>query len=191
MKLTEKNKIIIEWTAAVVLIILCINYYILSYKSFTPLQVFKNAERTSNYGPSTIVEKLERDGNIIYLARYKDWISTQVIKRDFIMWSSADGGVTGAPIDYNKKITYYYSGSTPKDSSKFLWNLYGYVNDKNITQVDVQIKRKDKIENLQCKVDNSKMFIFSWLDSKNERSIFIKIIGKDKNNNIIYEHEGQ
>jgi hypothetical protein len=186
MKLSEKYKAIIEWIIAIVLVVICVYYYVLSYKSFTPLQAFKNSEKTMNYGPSEIIKELDKDNVKIYLAKYKNWFSAQAFERNLITWKFAGGSVSGTPINFNEKLTYSYSGATLKDN-KFLWNLYGYVNDINITKVRLQVKRGDKTESLEYQLDKSNMFIFSWFNNNGEQSTFTKIIGLDKDNKVIYE----
>lgn len=188
MNLSEKSKAIIEWIIAVILVMICVYYYVLSYSSFTPLQAFKNSERTMNYGPSEIIKELDKDKVKIYLAKYKNWFSAQAFEKNLITWRFAGGSVAGTTINFNEKITYSYSGASVKNN-KFLWNLYGYVNDINITKVSLEVKRGDKTESIDYQLDKSNMFIFSWFNNNGEESTFTKIIGMDKDNKVVYEYE--
>jgi len=188
MRLSEKSKAIIEWIIAIILVVICVYFYVLRDTSFTPLQAFKSSERTINYGPSQIIKELDKEGTKVYLAKYKNWISSQVIERKLLTWRVTGGNITGIPINYNEKITHSWSGSTETDN-KSLWNLYGYVNDNSITKVTLQIKKQEKTESLEYQLDKSNMFIFSWFDYKGEKSNFTKITGMDKNNNVVYEYK--
>lgn len=186
--MTKSSKIfraIIEWIIAFVLVIICVNFYSLN---FTPFQAFRNSERTINYGPSEIIKELDKNGTKIYLARYKNWISSQVIERQWGTWRFSGGNVTGTPINYKEKITYSFGGSAETDN-KYLWDLYGYVNDTKINKVILQVKRNDKTESFEYKIDKSNMFIFYWVDNNGGQSTLTKIIGMDKDNNTIYEYK--
>lgn len=188
MNLSEKSKAIIEWIIAVILVMLCVYYYVLSYSSLSPHQAFKNSERTINYGPSEIIKEVDKDNVKIYLAKYKNWFSAQAFERNLITWKFAGGDVAGTPINFNEKITYSWSGASLKNN-KFLWNLYGYVNDKNITKVSLEVKKGNKTESLEYQLDKSNMFIFSWFDNNGEKATFTKINGSDKDNKVVYEYK--
>lgn len=187
MKLSEKSKALIEWPIAIFLAALCVYFYVLSYRSFTPLQAFRNSERTMNYGPSEIIKEVDMDDVKIYLARYKNWFSCQPVKKNLITWATEGGCVTGVPINSNEKINYYWFGSSIK-SNKFLNSLFGYVNDPSIAAVTVEAERGGKVESFHYKLDNSKMFIFYWFDTDG-KLFYRKITGTDKMNNIIYEYK--
>ena len=185
MKSSNKFRAIIEWIIAVVLVIICVNFYSIR---FTPLQAFRNSEKTMNYGPSEIIKKLDKGGTKIYLARYKNWISSQVIESQWGTWRYSGGSVTGTPINYKEKITYSWCGSAETDN-KYLWDLYGYVNDTKINKVILQVKRNEKTESFEYQLDKSNMFIFSWVDNKGGQSTLTKIIGMDKDNKSVYEYK--
>jgi hypothetical protein len=188
MKLNEKSKAFIEWALAIFLAIVCLNFYVFSYMKFSPEKAFRSSERTINYGPSQIVKELDKDGIRIYLARYKDWISAQAIERKLITFSHAGGNVTGIPIKYDEKVTYTWSGSSVK-KNKFLWMVYGYVNDAAIHKITLNIKRGDKIESMEYLLDENRMFVFTWLDDNSNQGFIYKVTGTDKENNILYENK--
>lgn len=188
MKLSEKSKVVIEWVIAIIMAAVCFDFYVLRYKSFTPLKAFRDSERTLNYGPSEIVKELDTDGIKIYLGKYKDWISAQAIKTNLITWSHLGGNVTGVPIKYDEKVAYSWSGSSVKNN-KFLWIAYGFVNDASISKITLQVKTGDKQDSMEYLLDKDKMFIFSWFDDNPNRSTISKIIGTDKDNNVIYEYK--
>lgn len=187
MKLSEKSKAVIEWVIAVFLAALCLYFYVLSYRSFTPLQAFKESESTINYGPSKIIKEVDMDGIIIYLAKYKGWFSCQFVDKKLMTWGSGGGCITGVPINNKEKINHSWYISSIK-GNKYLDCLFGYVNDANIATVTLEVEKTGKVEYFHYKIDNNKMFLFSWFD-KDGRSVFRKITGTDKMNNIIYEYK--
>lgn len=188
MKLSKKSKAVIEWVVAIIMVAVCFDFYVLRHKSFTPLKAFRDSERTLNYGPSEIVKELDKDGLKIYLGKYKDWMSSQAIKKNLITWSPLGGNVTGVPIKYSEKVTYSWSGSSVKNN-KFLWIVYGFVNDASISKITLQVKTGDKQDSMEYLLDKDRMFIFSWFDDNSSRSTISKIIGTDKDNRVIYEYK--
>ncbi|MHC1684546.1 MAG: hypothetical protein AB6733_16655 [Clostridiaceae bacterium] len=188
MKLSERFKAVIEWSLAIILVMTCIYFYGIQDKRFTPLQVFKYGERTINYGPSEIVKEEDLDGIKIYLAKYKGWYSAQAIKKNLITWSYVNGSPSGTPINTDEKINYNY-GSTAVDDKKMFSIFYGYVNDKNIVKVILDVKREDQVESKEYEIDDNKMFVFGWFNNEGTISMFSRLIGVDKNGDIVYEYK--
>lgn len=102
-------------------------------------------------------------------------------------WGSEGGCITGVPINSKEKINHsWYVGSIK--GNKYLNCLFGYVNDANIATVTLEVEKAGKVEYFHYKIDNNKMFLFSWFDTDG-RSVFRKITGTDKMNSVIYEYK--
>lgn len=182
MKINKKVQAIFEWILAIVLIVLCFNYSVLGYGSFSAVEAHKESEKTFHYGPSSIIKTIDLDGGKLFLCRYKKWISVDIIRHGFIKWYPA-GNVSGCPIDYTKKVTCFTGTSPIKDQKCLL--VYGYVNDDTITQIIIAEGNND-VKTRKYNIGRSKMFVFYWYPYKvNYTSLKLK--GIDSQGNIKWE----
>ncbi|GKU24171.1 hypothetical protein [Clostridium folliculivorans] len=185
MKISKKHiSGIIEWSIAIVLLLICYKYSFLSYGSFSPLKAHELSERTYHYGPSKIIKTIDIDKGKVYLCRYKDWFSADTVNKEIIKWYPGDG-VSGTPIDSSKQVSYSWSGSGTKNNEMFM-KVYGYVSDSKITTI--QIEGDDKISVPKYQLDESRMFIFYWNeDNKQNKTKYL--VGLDKDGKVIYKEE--
>lgn len=183
MKINKKYTPIIEWILAIFLLIICFKYTLLSYGSFSPVKAHEELERTYHYGPSKIVKTLDIDGYKIYLCKYKDWYSADVVKRKFFKWVSEDPA--GTPINYSNQLSHTWHTSRMKgDKLKIL--VYGYVNDSKITTI--LLEDESKTNSLSYDLDESQMFIF-YSDADDVFNKIYILKGLDSNGNIICEEK--
>ncbi|MEG2918257.1 MAG: hypothetical protein RR891_00605 [Clostridium sp.] len=180
MRINNKYGATIEWFIAIVLIVLCLKYSIFSYGSFSPIKAHEQSERTSYYGPSEVVETIDLGGGKIYLCRYKQWFSADVVTRK-ITWNS--GGGRGFPIDNSKQISYSWSSFRSKDYDNGML-FYGYVTDPEITTLLFEDKNKEKT--LRYDLDENRMFVFYWNKDYNKNELKY-LNGLDCNGKVIYE----
>lgn len=184
MKINEKCRSIIEWIIAIVLIAVCLKYFVLSYGSFSPIKAHQLSEKTYYYGPSDIIKTVDLKGGKIYLCRYKNWFSADTVKKRMIRWYPGDQ-VAGSPIDYSKQVSYSWGNSHIKKDISIM-KIYGYVNDPNITTI---VAVEDRGTNtLRYDLDKSRMFIFYWNEDEQKDKIkYLK--GLNKEGKIIYEEK--
>lgn len=181
MKTYKKYSAIIEWSLAILLILVCSK--ILFPGSFTPLKTHEQSEKSVYYGPSDIVKTVDLGKEKIYLCRYKDWFSTSIVRRGIIKWYPVNHPA-GYPIDYSKQVSYAWGTSKSTDDAIPLMKIYGYVNDNKIKTIILEDKNKEKI--LTYILDESKMFIFYWDEVTQEnKTTYLK--GLDSDGNVIYE----
>ncbi|MDP4089045.1 MAG: hypothetical protein Q8930_07215 [Bacillota bacterium] len=185
MKLVKKLTGILEWIVAVVLLAICIYCYLFSYGSFTAENAFKASEKTSNYGPSEVKKVIDFENEKIYLAKYKDWFSANAVRKASIKWYPQ--GTGGTPIDYNNKITHSYDGSSNGQNS-FICKIYGYVNDPDITEIDLEVSENGQNSTLKYNIDSNKMFIFYW-DDKIHHYSYTALTGLNKDGQKVYEYK--
>lgn len=187
MKITSKYSAIIELAIAIVLVVVCFKYSFLAYGSFSPIKAHESSERTFHYGPSKIIKTIDLKDQKIYLCRYKDWFSADTVNRgsiSLIKWYPGDN-VSGAPIDYSKQVSYYWSSSGNKDNISTM-KLYGYVNDPNITTI--LLEEENGANQSRYDLDESRMFIFIWSEiSQNLKTKYLR--GLNKENKVIYEEK--
>lgn len=182
MRIYKKYSAIIEWSLAVILIIVC--YKLTFSGSFTPLKAHEQSERTAYYGPSDIVKTIELDKEKIYLCRYKDWFSASTVKKELIKWYPTSQAA-GIPIDYSKQVSYGYNSSSGGGTMESL-NIYGYVSDPNISTM--LFENISKTTSIPYYLDESRMFIFNFRNVPQEnKSSYLK--GLDSDGNVIYEEE--
>ncbi|WP_097027182.1 hypothetical protein [Clostridium peptidivorans] len=184
MTLNKKHSAIIEWIIAIVLVVICWNYSIFSYGSFSPIKAHEQSERTYHYGPSKIIKTIDLDGGKIYLCRYKDWFSANTVRRGIINWHPGDQ-VSGTPIDYSKQVSYSWSGARIKGDIMII-KTYGYVSDPKITTI--LFEDEGKTNTSRYALDESKMFIFYWNeDMQKSKEKYLK--GLDRDGKVIYEEK--
>lgn len=185
MNLWKKKFSIIEWIIALIMVSICIYYYLFSYGSFTAINAFKASEKSYHYGPSQIKKKIDLKNGKIYLGKYKDWISATAIEKRLIKWYPANG-VGGFPINYSNKVTQTWTCGNMGDKS-YIYTFFGYVNDSTITTVDFKAEKKGKTSTMKYNINSDKMFIFCWDDNGNE-SKPISLSGLDKVGKVVYEY---
>lgn len=183
MRINNKCSTIVEWSIAVVLVVICLNYSFFSYGSFSPIKAHEQSERTSHYGPSKIIKTIDLYGGKIYLCRYKDWFSANSVKKGIIKWYPADQG-DGTAIDYSKQVSYKGYGSRIKNL--MIMKIYGYVSDPKITTMLFEDENKTNTQ--RYVLDETKMFIFYWNeDSQRNKIKYLK--GLDSDGKVIYEEK--
>lgn len=176
------KRAIVEWIAAILLVVISYKFSFLSYGSFFPLKAHEQSERTYHYGPSKIIKTIDFDGQKIYLCRYKDWFSADTIKKEIIKWYPGDG-VGGTPIDNSNQVSFNWSGIKNKQN-KMDWKFYGYASDAEITTV--QLLLENETAPLSYDLDESRMFIFYWVEANRDHKINY-LRGLNKDGKIIYE----
>ena len=176
-----------EWTIAIVLLILCYRLSILSYGHFSALKAHEFSEKTMHYGPSKIIKEVTLKNRKIYLCKYKGWISADSVEKVLIKWHTGQT-LSGYPIDYTKKVTHTWNSSSAYDKKDSLMTVIGYVNDPTITAIilDAYKEKTSNVETLKYKLDDSRMFIFTLSDKK-DTYLPSTIKGVDKDGNVVYE----
>jgi len=183
----KKFSTVIEWTIAIVLLILCYRLSFLSYGHFSALKAHEFSEKTMHYGPSKIIKEVALKNRKVYLCKYKDWISADVVEKGIIKWHSGSS-LFGYPIDYTKKVSSTWGASGAYEKKESLLTVIGYANDPTITTIIVEtVKEKSSdIETLKYKLDDSHMFIFTITDKK--ATYLPKTVkGLDKDGKVVYE----
>lgn len=182
----NRLKAILEWIIAAVLLFACYIAYPLSYGNFSPIKAHQLSERTFHYGPSQIIREIDLDGGIIYLCRYKDWFSADTVRKGFIKWYPGSG-VGGAPIDYSKKISYYWGNSQIKGDISIM-KFYGIATDPSISTVTLDIDEKGIPETLKYTLNSNRMFIFYWSE-KEHNYHFRYLRGLDSSGKVLSEQK--
>ncbi|MBL4933299.1 hypothetical protein [Clostridium paridis] len=183
MKIKDKLPDVIKWVLAIILLLLCIHYYALSYGRFTANGALRDSEINEHYGPSETKKELSLEYGKIFLGKYKDWISITAVEKKIIKWYPS-GYTYVLPINNSEKITQSFEGTTTfRDLSKNY--VFGYVNDPNITSVRLYAEINSKETIMDYSIDSSKMFIFYW-DTDNKGGNLVSLSGFDKDNNLVY-----
>lgn len=186
MSLRKKIFAAIEWIVAIILLSICVYYYIFSYGSFSAIGAYRASERTMHYGPSEIKKVIDVKNGKVYLGKYKNWISAAPIEKKFIKWYPGNGG-EGCPIKYSDKISQFMDcGAMGRNS--YLCLVFGYVNDSNIKVVSLQIQDNKKKNTMKYKITSDKMFIFC-LENNSHKYNVVSLKGLDKNGKVIYEND--
>jgi hypothetical protein len=190
-----KKKVIIEWTTAVLLLFFVvtespyINYYLLS-----PNAAHEQSERTFYYGPTEVVEEIDLGDVHIFLGKYKDWFSANmVVKHAGVFWGPGSG-VGGNEIKKNKDISYSWSGSSINEDL-MLMKFYGIVTNPKIDLVELDVvegynhreKPKDgELHTFSYLLKEHRMFLFHWNEQEHEYQ-WLSIRGLDENREVVYE----
>lgn len=186
MSLRKKIFASIEWIVAIILLFICLYYYIFSYGSFSAIGAYRASERTMHYGPSEIKKVIDVKNGKVYLGKYKNWISASPIQRRFIKWYAGNGG-GGCEIKYSDKISQFIDcGAMGKNS--YICSVFGYVNDSNIKSVNLQFQESGKRNTRKYEITSDKMFIFC-LENNSHKYKIISLKGLDKGGKVIYEND--
>lgn len=179
-----KNRLslVIEWSIAIILMVLCFNISFLSYGNFSPVAAHQQSERTYYYGPSQIMDTIHLENAKIYLCRYKSWYSASIVKRDLLLWRTSGLNI-GSKIDVSKPINYSW-GYTRINKKLNVNKIFGIVNDSAITKV--VLFSEDGQTHLEYELDKAKMFIFHWSGEDKLRQ-YKYLRGLDSTGNILYE----
>lgn len=179
-----KGQKLIRSLFILMLLLLLFGHY--STASLTPLTAHKRSERSINYGPSTIIKSQRIKGGMLYLCKYDKWYSLDTVKRRFLwLWYPEDMNL-GKENNINNPIEYSW-GEISISSNYKLGKFYGIVNDPNINTVRLELNVNGKMEIFEQKELNNNMFLFTW--DGGITSYDGKIMGLDKNSNIIYEKQ--
>lgn len=182
----KKSRIILEWLLVLFLIILVSKFSIFDPISISPKKALEISQSMIYYGPSEIIETYNTKNSKVYLGRYKDWYSLNIIKRYFIFWYSG-GSSVGNEIDYNEKVNFtWYNAYEDK-----LFSIAGVVNDNDIEVIEVFDGLKNEV--LMSKRINNKedMFLFAFegilANYVYDNCEKIYIIGKNNKNEAVYK----
>lgn len=188
MNLKKNLPAIAEWIIAIFLAAICVCYYLFWYGSFTAIDAFRASESSYHYGPSEIKKEINLKNGKIYLGRYKDWISINMVEKKLFKWYPGSA-VGGYPINYSDKITEAWQAGKTLNNG-YLYIVYGYVNDPTITTVNLQLKDKqsEKESTMKYSVSSDKLFIFNWENNKCTSDI-LSLTALDKAGNVVYEYK--
>lgn len=178
-----KNKRIsslIEWSIAIILILLCYKTSYYSNGSPTPIGAHQRSERTYNYGPSNIVKSVDLGNTKLYLCRYKQWYSLSMVKKRWIQWYTA-GEDFAPPIDNAKPINFGWSYSNIKPGYG-INAIFGYVTDSRINTIVLVDKSGKSTE--EYILDENRMFLFQWTGEEVLYN-YKNIVGLDKDGHEI------
>lgn len=145
MSLRKKIFAVLEWVVAIILLFICLYYYVFyefSYGSFTAVGAYRASERTMHYGPSKIEKVIDVKNGKVFLGKYKNWISAAPIEKRFIKWYPG-GGDEGYNIKYSDKISQFI-GYGDMGHNSYIYRVFGYVNDSNIKSVSLQFEESKK-----------------------------------------------
>ncbi|MGP4108497.1 DUF5044 domain-containing protein [Virgibacillus sp. L01] len=196
MKSINKTAII-EWILAALLIFVIVSESpYLNYYHLSPIKAHEQSERTYYYGPSKIVEDIDLGSVHIYLGKYKDWFSANmVVRRTGIFWRPGSG-VGGREIKQEQDITHSWSGSSIKEDY-MLMKFYGIVTNPEITEVELDVVEgydrkekisKDQIRTFSYELEDHRMFLFHWNGQEHEyRRLSLR--GLDQSGNVVYEKD--
>jgi len=185
--MNKKYLAVVEWIIAIILLVLCYRLSPLSCGHFSAMKAHEFSEKTMHYGPSKIIKEVDLKNRKVYLCRYKNWISADVVDKRLIKWHSGSS-LFGYPIDYTKKVSYTWGTAGAYDKKDSLLRVIGYVNDPAITTMILEAhkEKSSNIETLKYKLDDSHMFIFVLTDKK-ATYLPSTIKGVDKDGKIVYE----
>ncbi len=169
------NKTIIN---IILIVILLIIYLALSGLRLTPVQAHKASERSIHYGPSEIVKIFDYGDYQHLLCKYDKWVSCNTVQRQFFFFWSAGSQTTGFENDVNKPIDYSYQFSNK------IAMVYGVVNDDRITKVELYTEDGKSYVQEELYDD---LFYFTWEFIDWEEIRMEKIVGYDKNGDIVAE----
>lgn len=157
-----------------------------SNTSLTPLAAHKKSERTANYGPSTIAKVQRIKGGMLYLCKYDKWYSLSAVVKDFFwLWHPGDQ-VLGTENNLKNPINYNLGYST-RTSNHTVGQFYGIVNDSNIKSVKLELNLSGQMKIFEQEELYDNMFLFIWENNIQMKYMSAKIIGYDKDSNIIYK----
>lgn len=183
MKIYKKYSAIIEWSLAILLILVCSKIFFPG--SFTPLKTHEQSEKSVYCGPSDVIKTVDLGREKIYLCKYKDWFSESTVRRKIIKWYPVNYPA-GHPIDYSKQLTFNAYTSKSTENSEPITKVYGYVNDPKIKTIVLEDKNKETISSYE--LDENKMFIFALYENIEKKEVsYIK--GLDSDYNVVYEEE--
>lgn len=183
----KKSRIILEWFLVLFLMILVFEFSIFSSVSTSPKKVLESSESTLYYGPSEIIETYNTKNSKMYLGRYKDWFSLNIINRYFIFWYSGDASV-GNGVDYNEKVNFTWYNSYEGN----LFSIYGVVNDNDIEAIEIFDGTKAEILIFKS-MDNKDMFLICF-EGKLARYVYsncenIYVVGKNSKGEVVFKRD--
>ena len=186
MNLRKRVFAVIEWIVAIILLSICVYYYIFSFGSFSAIGAYRSSERTMHYGPSEIKKIIDVKNGKVFFGKYKNWISAAPIEKKIIKWYPGSGGA-GCPIKYSDKISHFEQCSAMGTDS-YVYTVFGCVNDSSIATVNLQFKKDGKINSMNYKIASDKLFIFCF-DKYKSKDNLISLRGLDNKGKIVYEYK--
>lgn len=189
----EKRKAVIEWAITVLLIGFALySSPFIQYYHLSPKAAHEQSERTYYYGPSEIVEEVDLGDVRIYLGKYKEWFSANMVLKTAGLFWVPGSNVGGNEVKTGQDLSYSWSGTAINDDL-YLMMFYGIVTNPAIVKVelDVQEGTAESTTTLSENVDTHGMFLFHWNELKHKYQ-WKSIRGLDENGQIIYDgSEGQ
>ena len=178
---SKKIKLAMQWIIVIVILIICFKVTVFPNGRLSAQRVHEDSERSYYYGPSEIINTTDLGSSRIYLCRYKNWFSSDTVKKGIVLWypGKEDGGTE---IDYRRQITYTKSAEGDESGNR-LMKIYGYVNDDEVTTIC--LKNKECFVTEVYELDESRLFIFCWQDSKDIDYKYL--IAADKDGKVIYK----
>lgn len=162
----------------IILIILSLVFFRVSWLFFSPLSAHKHSERSLHYGPSKIVHIENLGGSKYILGDYGKWVSCDVVNRMlYFFWRFGSPSI--AIRNPNQKVEIYSLGATGKYHT-----IFGGINDIKIKKIEIALANGKMISKTKF-YDN--LFLLTWKDT-NRTNVFYKAVkGYDSNGIMIYE----
>jgi len=157
-------------------------YMTVTGSAFTPEKAHKKQELTINYGPSEIVEVVEKGTSRFILGQFNGYYSCSMVERGFLgLWyGTKRSGMWGTEIDQSKPINYNQFLVRGDDSNFDELYVYGVINDNNIKKIEIDLFLEDaegKIQTASIEIKGSDE-IFG--------DMFFGVIEKEGMINIVY-----
>lgn len=146
----------------------------------TPLAAHESSERSIHYGPSEVVHVENFKGGKYILAKYDKWISCNTVNRELLFFWRFGSQVTGVENDQSQAMTYTWGMSDQYSK------VYGIINDKGITRIELTLVNKEIVETTEFYDD---MFLITWERKDKEKFNLKQIRAYDASNNVVFEDE--
>ncbi len=171
--MNRQNKIIRNLFLIVLLIFLIC---LVTGLRLTPLQAHRESERGTHYGPSEIVKVFDYKSYQHILCKYDSWVSCDTVRRfAFLFWTPGS-----QPAGFKNDCSYPYRFINNYSNNTNY--LYGIINDKAITKIEV-LTNDGQLLAEQDFYDG--LFYFSW--TSDDRKYGIETItGYTADNAISY-----
>jgi hypothetical protein len=194
----EKKKAIIEWVISILLVLFVVKDSLyLTHYHLSPVAAHEQSERTYYYGPSEVVEEIDLDEVRIFLGKYKDWFSANMVIQEKGFFWRAGSGVGGMEIKEDQDISHSWSGSRINEDW-MLMRFYGIVTNPEIEQIELDVVEgyrsaegnvpAEEIVTLIYPLQNHRMFLFHWNEIEHEYQM-ITLRGIDVKGEIVYQEK--
>ena len=175
--MTRKKKIIRN---LILIFIVLFVFFNTSGICLSPVSAHTFSDRRFHYGPSEIIHIEDVEDGKYFLCKFDKWISCDYIQKTMLfIWSMGSGSPTGIENDISKGFV--ISGGSYSGGKNYRNFIYGIINNRSITRVEIVFKNGDKLT--QTTFYNG-MFIITW---RNEKGWNIDAVnGYDSDSNLIY-----